>query len=137
MIPLEPTSKRSLDNAGRAEHVVVLSFNVRIRVRGNACSSLQELYTFWLYSPGVESSAKGLAKLQVFASHPQRLRIRSGAPPSPSFLTNHSFFFGGEIFRYGMGGRCSGSFHLIVEVGGIRPNSVPRSISYSSALVQS
>lgn len=36
MIPLEPTSKRSFDGDGRSERVVVLSFCVRIRVRGDS-----------------------------------------------------------------------------------------------------
>ena len=43
MIVLEPISKRSLDNAGRAERVVVLSLSVRIRVRGDANSRPQRL----------------------------------------------------------------------------------------------
>jgi hypothetical protein len=37
-------------------------------------------------------------------THTPNASLTVGAPPSPYFRTNHSFFFGGEIFKYGMGG---------------------------------
>ena len=80
---LEPISNREAIDLPRAERVVMRTFYVRIRVRGDANSCPQRLPLVGApsyrgctpcgsFAPlRSQNSSQGLAKLQVFASHPR------------------------------------------------------------------